>query len=133
MSIWGYRVTSKLITVAALVVLVGAVLAGAVTRSQDREITLVARGMAFYLLGDPTTPNPTITVNAGERVRIVLRNEDRGMTHDFAVPAADAALDPIDWNEQEDVTFDVPKTPGTYDYMCRPHMLMMRGQIVVRK
>jgi plastocyanin len=69
---------------------------------------------------------------AGERVRIVLRNEDRGITHDFAVPAFDAALDQIDWNEEEDVTFDVPKTPGRYEYICRPHMLMMRGQIVVQ-
>jgi plastocyanin len=134
MSIWGYRVTSKLITVGVLVVLVGALVTvtAAVNRSEEREITLVARGMAFYLLGDPTTPNPTITVNAGERVRIVLRNDDRGMTHDFAVPAVDAALDPIDWNEQEDVAFDVPATPGRYEYMCRPHMLMMRGLIVVR-
>jgi FtsP/CotA-like multicopper oxidase with cupredoxin domain len=133
MSIWGYRLTSKLIAVGVLVVLIGT-LAGvaAITRTQDREITLVARGMAFYLLGDPTTPNPTITLNAGERVRIVLRNDDRGMTHDFAVPAVDAALDPIDWNEDEDVTFDVPTTPGRYEYMCRPHMLMMRGQIIVR-
>ena len=132
MSIWGYRVTSKLITVGVLVVLVGA-LVTAVTRPEEREITLVARGMAFYLLGDPTTPNPAITVNAGERVRIVLRNDDRGMTHDFAVPTLDAALDPIDWNEEEDVTFNVPTTPGRYEYICRPHMLMMRGQIVVRR
>ena len=133
MSIWGYRLTSKLIAVGVLVVLVGT-LAGvaAVTPTEDREITLVARGMAFYLLGDPTTPNPTITLKAGERVRIVLRNDDRGMTHDFAVPAVDAALDPIDWNEDEDVTFDVPTTPGRYEYICRPHMLMMRGQIIVR-
>jgi hypothetical protein len=131
MSIWGYRVTAKLISVSVLIVLVGA-LTTAVTRSPDREITLIARGMAFYQLGDPTTPNPTITLNAGERVRVVLRNEDRGMTHDFAFPAIDEALDQIDWNEEEDVTFDVPATPGRYEYICRPHMLMMRGQIIVR-
>jgi plastocyanin len=133
MSIWGYRVTRKLISVGVLIVVLGALAtAAAVTRSDEREITLVARGMSFYLLGDPTTPNPTITVNAGERVRIVLRNQDRGMTHDFAVPKLDASLDPIDWNEEEDVTFDVPDSPGRYEYICRPHMLLMRGQIVVR-
>ena len=66
------------------------------------------------------------------RGRIVLRNDDRGITHDFAVPAMDAAVDQIDWNEQADTTFDVPKAPGRYDYMCRPHMLMMRGQIIVQ-
>ena len=133
MSIWGYRLTRKLIAVGVMVVAVGALATvAAVTRSEEREITLVARGMSFYLLGDPTTPNPTITVNAGERVRIVLRNQDRGMTHDFAVPKLDASLDPIDWNEEEDVTFDVPDTPGRYEYICRPHMLMMRGEIIVQ-
>ena len=134
MSIWGYRVTSRLIATAVLIVVAGALAAAAVsvTRPQEREITLVARGMAFYFLGDPTTPNPPITLNAGERVRIVLRNDDRGMTHDFAVPAINASLDPVDWNEQDDVTVDVPETPGRYEYMCRPHMLMMRGVILVR-
>jgi plastocyanin len=131
MSIWGYRVTAKLIAIGVVVVVVGT-MATAVPRSQDREITLVARGMAFYRLGDPTTANPPIRLNAGERVRIVLRNDDRGITHDFAVPAFDASLDPIDWNEEEHVTFDVPKTPGRYQYICRPHMLMMRGEIIVQ-
>ena len=131
MSIWGYRVTRKLIAIGVLVVLVGA-LAAAVPQAPEREITLVTRGMAFYLLGDPTTPNPTITLNPGERVRIVVRNDDRGMTHDFAVPAFGASLDPVDWSEEENITFDVPETPGRYEYVCRPHMLMMRGQILVR-
>jgi hypothetical protein len=133
MSIWGYRVTRKLVTIGVLVVgvVVGALAAG-VPQQPQREITLVARGMAFYLLGDPTTPNPTIVLNPGERVRIVLRNDDRGMTHDFAVPALRASLDPVDWSEEEHVTFDVPETAGQYEYFCRPHMLMMRGQILVR-
>ena len=132
MSIWGYRVTTKLITIGVLFAVVGALAAAAVPRSADREITLVARGMAFYLLGDPTTPNPRITLKAGERVRIVLRNDDRGVTHDFAVPAVNAAVDQVDWNEQDHVAFDVPETPGRYEYICQPHRIMMRGEIVVQ-
>ena len=130
MSIWGHRVTAKLIAIVVAVSAVGA-LATAVGRPADREITLVARGMAFYQVDEPGVPNPTITVKAGERVRVVLRNEDRGIIHDFAVPAIRAALDQTNWNEEEDVTFDVPGTPGRYEYICRPHALMMRGQIVV--
>ena len=87
--------------------------------------------MAFYIEGDASTPNPTIEVKAGERVRIVLRNQDRGMTHDFAVPALAAAMDAIRWNESGDVTFDVPETPGAYEYECRPHRLIMRGVLRV--
>jgi hypothetical protein len=87
--------------------------------------------MAFYVDGDSSTPNPTLEVKAGERVRVVLRNEDRGMTHDLAVPAVAAAMDAIRWDESGEVTFDAPDTPGTYEYVCRPHALMMRGIIRV--
>ena len=134
MSIWGYRVTTRLMTIGVAIVLVGVgVFAATIgARSQDREIILVARGMAFYILGDPTVANPPLTLRAGERVRIVLRNDDRGITHDFAVPAIKAAMDQLDWNEEGGVTIDVPATPGRYEYICRPHMLMMRGEIIVR-
>ena len=131
MSIWGYRLTATLVTIAVVLVVVLGGLLTAVTRSADREITLIARGMAFYRLGEPSTPNPVIRVKAGERVRVVLRNDDRGITHDFAVPSFDVALDQIDWNESDDVTFDTPATPGRYEYICRPHTLMMRGTLIV--
>ena len=48
------------------------------------------------------------------------------------LPLSGAALNPIGWNQTADVTFVVPDEPGTYDYWCRPHMLMMRGKIVVQ-
>ena len=129
MSIWGRKVSVKVVAaVAALMVM--AALLPVMTSSVDREVTLVARGMAFHVDGDPT-PNPTITVTAGETVRVVLENQDRGMTHDFAVPALDAGMRLVNWNEEDDVTFDVPSTPGTYEYVCNPHRLMMSGQIKV--
>ena len=134
MSILGHYVSKAVLlktAVPIMVVLFLAVALPALTSTPTREITLVARGMTFYIEGDASTPNPTIEVRAGERVRIVLRNEDRGMTHDFAVPAVAAAMDAIRWNESADVIFDVPETPGTYQYECRPHRLMMRGLLRV--
>ena len=129
MSFWGHRVSARLVITAVTVLLLG-VLAVAVTREEPREITLVARGMAFYLEnGD--LPNPTITVKPGERVRVVLRNEERGIRHDFAVPGLRAALDPLGWNESGAVIVDAPDAPGLYEYWCRPHKMMMRGKIVV--
>jgi len=129
MSIWGRKVSVKVVAAAAALMVIAALLP-VMTSSVDREITLVARGMAFYVDGD-STPNPTITVSAGETVRVVLKNQDRGMTHDFAVPAVDAGMRLVNWNEEDDVTFDVPSTPGTYEYFCNPHRLMMSGQIKV--
>ena len=129
MSIWGHRVSAKLVMIAVAIVLLGA-FAVSLTRPEAREVTLVTRGMAFYLEnGD--VPNPTLTFKAGERVRIVLRNEDRGINHNFAVPSLDAELDPIGWNQSADMVLNVPEIPGTYEYWCRPHMMMMRGTIVV--
>jgi plastocyanin len=131
MSIWGHKVSAKLIAIVVAVVVVGALVA-AVSRTPAREITLVAKGMAFYLESDLTTPNPTIVVKAGERVRIVLRNEDRGFVHDFAVPTVDAAVDQVNWNEAAAETIEMPDRPGAYEYICRPHRLMMNGTILVQ-
>ena len=130
MSILGRKVSTKAIAAMAVLMLL-AVLLPALSSTPTREVTLVAKGMAFYLENDPSTPNPTLEVKAGERLRVVLRNQDRGLTHDFAVPAVAAAMNAIDWNESGEVVLDVPDTPGTYEYMCRPHALMMRGTIRV--
>ena len=131
MSIWGRQFSAKLIAIVVVFVLVGAIVA-AVSRTPAREVMVVVRGMAFYLEGDPT-PNPTIRVKAGERVRIVLRNEDRGFVHDFAVPAADGAVDQVRWSETNVATIEMPAAPGTYKYFCRPHQLMMSGTLIVER
>lgn len=130
MSILGRTVSMKAIALAAGLMLLAALLP-ALSSTPTREVTLVARGMAFYLESDPRTVNPTLEVKAGERLRVVLRNQDRGMTHDFAVPAVAAAMNAIGWNESGEVVLHLPDTPGTYEYMCRPHALMMRGIIRV--
>lgn len=131
MSIFGRTISGRTVAALALLMLLVALLP-ALSSTPTREVTLVVRGMTFYLKDDPRTPNPTLEVKAGERLRVVLENHDRGMAHDFAVPALGAALNPIDWSEIDTLVFDVPETPGTYEYVCRPHQLMMRGTIRVR-
>lgn len=130
MSLSGRTLSGRAVAALALLMVLVALLP-ALSSTPTREITLVVRDMAFYLPDDPGTPNPTLEVRAGERVRIVLENRDRGMTHDFAVPVLDAALDPIRSNQTETLVFDMPETPGTYEYVCRPHRLMMHGTIRV--
>lgn len=131
MSIMGRRVSLTTAVIAGAVLLLFAALLPAAGRTPSREITLVAKGMTFYLEGRPDEPNPTIHVKAGEHVRVVLRNDDRGMKHYFAVPAIDAEMKVVNWNERGEIAFDVPASPGTYEYICRPHSLMMRGTIQV--
>jgi plastocyanin len=131
MSILGRHVSLKV--VAALVLtFVAAALLPVMTEEADREITLIVRGMAFYVDGEFTRPNPTITLRPGERVRFVVRNEERGMSHDFAVPSVGVATNLLQWRDAGAVTFDVPAEPGSYEYLCNPHRLMMKGALQVR-
>lgn len=100
---------------------------GAVT-----EVVLVAREMAFYRDGDFDTPNPPLHFEAGARVRLVLRNEDPGMKHNFAVPAWDVATRELNGEGVAHVEFVVPDRKGQQAYECTPHARMMRGTIEIR-
>lgn len=96
-----------------------------------REIVLTARNMAFYLDGNPT-PNPTLKVKAGEQVTIVLRSDDTGITHDFAVKSWNVATDFLSGKGAVSVSFRVPESRGTtQEYVCSAHAIMMRGRIEV--
>jgi plastocyanin len=116
------------------VVFVVAALAGAIVQSARapaaREIRLVVRDMTFYVEGQ-TEPNPTIRVSAGETVRLILRNDDEGMTHDFAIPEWGAVTRRLQGGEEAVITFRAPARPGPQPYNCRPHSKIMRGTILV--
>jgi plastocyanin len=109
-----------------------AVLAMALSSSAGatREVTLIARGMAFYL-EDGTTPNPTIHTRAGETIRLVLRNETPGVLHDLALGELGVSIAPVKAGDLGSASLRVPSRPGSYDYVCRPHALMMRGRLLV--
>ena len=81
-----------ILVIALAAAMVVAALLPVLTSAPGREITLVVRDMTFFLESDPLHPNPTIDVKTGERVRVIVKNQDRGMTHDFAVPAINAAM-----------------------------------------
>jgi plastocyanin len=130
MSIWGRRISTEPVAIVAVVFIIAMGVARALMGENARQVTIVAKDMAFYLEGG-STPNPVIEARAGETLRIVLKNRDRGVTHDLAVPSVEAATDVLKWNEHDEITFDVPSQPGTYEYVCRPHLLMMKGTLKV--
>jgi plastocyanin len=96
-----------------------------------REVVLVVRDMTFYADGRFDAANPALKLRAGERVRLVLRNEDPGMRHNFSVPAWDVATRELNGEGATSVDFVVPRTRGTHEYVCSPHALMMRGVIEI--
>jgi plastocyanin len=122
-----------LVAATAVALAVGALVPlGAGTRGSKkaREVVLVVRDMAFYLSGDGVE-NPTLRLKAGEEVRVVLRNEEPGVTHDFAVSDWKVATRRLHGGARDAVTFRVPNQPGRHEYLCNPHASMMRGIIEV--
>ena len=99
-------------------------------RVAPREIVLVMRDMAFYLEGSDV-PNPTIAVKRGEDIRLIIRNQDRGITHGFSVAALRGAIDRIEPGTTTSVSFRAPTETGQHEYVCPPHALMMRGVLLV--
>ena len=98
---------------------------------QTREIVLVARNMAFYLDGNPT-PNPTLRVKAGERITLVLRSEDAGITHDFAVKSWNVGTNFLTGKGSVSVSFRIPeRNDGPQEYVCSAHSVMMKGAIEI--
>jgi plastocyanin len=65
-------------------------------------------------------------------VRLTLINEDRGMTHDFAVHSLDVATRPLRRAGTETtLVFEAPGQPGQSEYVCTFHALMMKGVLKV--
>ena len=101
------------------------------TPPSAREIRMVVRDMTFYVEGQ-SEPNPTLRVRTGEQIRLVLRNEDPGMSHDFAVSSWRVTTPLLNARGAEAVVvFRVPQRRGTYTYDCTPHAKIMRGEIQV--
>jgi hypothetical protein len=100
------------------------------TGSTARELDLIASGMVFRTLADGPE-NPTLDLRAGERLRIVLRNEDTGMRHSLVLPELGLATPEIGPGESAVLEF-IASEPGTYVYYCSLHPVTMRGQLVVQ-
>ena len=93
-----------------------------------REIRLVVHDMTYYEPGR-TEPNPTLHVRRGEQVRILLRNDDVGMSHDFAVRAWKTGTGLVNGGAEVAVEFKAPAESGEETYACTPHGEMMHGTI----
>jgi plastocyanin len=130
------KTQSSLAWTAGIFVLIGAAAAAILPRvvtsasAGAREIHLVVRDMTYYAEGQDT-PNPTLHVRRGERVRILLRNDDAGMSHDFAVRAWNKGTGIVNGRGDAAVELTAPGTAGEETYACTPHGEMMRGTIRV--
>jgi len=134
---------------ALMIVLVGAtgVIVPSMAASETtREISIVARNMAFVIETPDSTrstesrdsrdlmgqSNPTITVKAGQKITIILRNDDPGMEHDLVIEGLHVEIDVTSFGQTTRLTFTAPREPGTYVYLCSFHPRSMRGVFIVQ-
>jgi plastocyanin len=129
----GARRTTRAVLIAVAFVAVGLTAlmpAVATPRTGPREIVLVVRNMAFYLEGSKE-PNPAIVVKASEDVRIIVKNQDPGITHALAIASLRASIDRIEPGTTQGIQFRAPGKPGRYVYVCPPHAQMMKGVLLI--
>jgi plastocyanin len=130
------RTKKRVAFTVVVTVLLGVALAATLPRVASsasggaREIHLVARDMAYYLDGQGE-PNPTLVVRRGEQVRILLRNLDPGMSHDFGIRAWKKGTGVINGLGEAAFELRAPRKAGDETYACTPHGEMMRGTIRV--
>jgi hypothetical protein len=95
-----------------------------------REVRIVAKDMTYRVEGLDGT-NPTLHFTPGQKVRVSLRNEDKGMLHDFGIPEWGVTTGTVEWSTEKTVTFRVPKRKVGTTYVCSPHSAMMSGAIAL--
>jgi len=118
------------VVVSGIVAALFCVIALSARDSPAREIRIVARGMTFYLDGG-TEPNPVLRVRRGEYVRLVFRNEDAGMKHDFTVPDWGVETKALSGRGETSISFRVPEAARAGIYACTPHSTSMRGTLAL--
>ena len=118
----------RLVAVVSAIAVTGAIMLSA--RGQTaREIHLIGRNTTFYVEGS-ADPNPILRVKPGESVRIVFRNADAGMRHDFTIADWDVESSVVAGIGETVVTFKAPQR-GRAQYNCTPHATVMKGTIAV--
>jgi plastocyanin len=95
-----------------------------------REVVFVAREMAFYADGS-SSPNADVHLRAGERLTLVLVNDDPGVAHDLVIPDWSVRVPLIRGKGRQQIELTVPARRGTTRYSCTPHSRMMQGTIAV--
>ena len=112
---------------AVILTLFGAIVAlpllsqSAVAANDAREIFLEVRDLSF-------DGNPTLAFEPGERIRLVVRNNDIGVLHSIRLPGIDDTVRHIPWDEQVVIEFTAPDE-GAFEYVCPQHAPKMQGHI----
>ena len=115
----------------ALVIIFGMFLVGftlvgveAMRENPNAVIEVVAENLAFK--GN----NPTLFAEPGSEVKLIFRNEARGIEHNFVIEGLGVETAVLRPGEREEINFSVPMRDTVLTYSCYLHPIM-KGQFVV--
>ncbi len=115
----------------SLVIVFGLLLVGitlvAVEAMRDKPnaiIEVVAENLVFR--GN----NPTLYAEPGSKVKLIFRNEARGVEHHLVIEDLKMETDVLRPGEREEISFSVPLRDTVLTYACLLHP-MMKGKFVV--
>lgn len=92
-----------------------------------KEITLFTKEMSF------SGENPILFLQPGQLARLKIRNEDKGILHDFVIQGLDSLTSGLlQFGDEKVLSFKFLEE-GEYTYFCSVHPQMMRGKIIVNK
>ena len=92
---------------------------------------LVDASAAVLKARGPIVINPTLTVKRGEEIRVIVRNQDPGITHALGIVSLAASIERISPGATASLSFRAPTEVGRHEYVCPPHAEMMRGVLLV--
>ena len=100
--------------IAVALVIGGAVLAHLGAQDNNvREIRLVVRDMTYYA-AHTAEANPTLRLARGEKIRLVLTNEDRGYSHNLIAPELGVSTRLLTQGTSQSIEITVPDVAGLY-------------------
>ncbi len=123
-----HAVVIAIIAVAGLALALGTSIARNAMNRDVKELVIIAKDMNFHLQGAEEEP---ITVRMGERIRLLMRNEEEEpITHNLVIVGLGLRTGYLKPGESETLEF-VPSKTGTWLYACLLHPGLMEGQLKV--
>ena len=116
--------SSQAIVFALLSISITLAIVTAMRDSPNAIMEVVAENLVFR--GN----NPTLYAESGSKVKLIFRNEARGIEHQLAIEGMDVETDVLRPGESQEINFFVPLRDTVLTYSCYLHPTM-KGKFVV--
>ena len=116
--------TTRVIVFALFLLGITLVVVEAMRDRPDAILEVVSENLVFR--GN----NPTLYAELGSKVKLIFRNESRGIEHNLAIEGLDVDTGILRPGERAEISFSVPLRDTVLAYSCMLHPVM-KGKFVV--